>query len=115
MRRKLSVGVAVVFTAALACAVAQNQGALRTVSGHVVNAHGQPLLKAVVHLKNTRTLAIKTYITEADGTYRFTALSPNVDYEIYADYENARSDTKTLSAFDSRKQATINLKVKTSQ
>jgi hypothetical protein len=38
-----------------------------------------------------------------------------VDYEIYAEYEGARSDTKTLSAFDSRKQATINLKVKTPQ
>lgn len=115
VRRKLPIGVAVVLMAGLACAMAQSAGALRTVSGHVVNAHGQPLLKAVVHLKNTRTLAIKTYITEADGAYRFTALSPNVDYELYAEYENSRSDTKTLSAFDSRKQATINLKVKTSQ
>jgi hypothetical protein len=115
VRRKLRLGIGLFVVAALSCALAQNDGALRTVSGHVVNSHGQPLLKAVVHLKNTRTLAIKTYITEADGAYRFTALSPNVDYEIYADYENARSDTKTLSAFDSHKQSTINLKVKTSQ
>ena len=116
MRAKSAVGVAMLLlAAAVTCAVAQGGGALRTVTGHVVSAHGQPLLKAVVHLKNTRTLAIKTYITEADGAYRFTALSPNVDYEIYAEYEGARSDTKTLSAFDSRKQATINLKVKTSK
>ena len=114
MRAKLGIGVVIVLTAALACA-AQSEGALRTLNGHVVSAHGQPLLKAVVHLKNTRTLVIKTYITEADGAYRFSALSPNVDYEIYAEYEGARSDTKTLSAFDSRKQATINLKVKTSK
>jgi hypothetical protein len=114
VRVKFAIGLVIVLSTALACA-AQSEGALRTVSGHVVSAHGQPLLKAVVHLKNTRTLAIKTYITEADGAYRFSALSPNVDYEIYAEYEGARSDTKTLSAFDSRKQATINLKVKTSK
>jgi Carboxypeptidase regulatory-like domain len=115
VRAKLTIGVAMLLATALVCAGVQSEGALRTVTGHVVSAHGQPLLKAVVHLKNTRTLAIKTYITEADGAYRFTALSPSVDYEIYAEYEGARSDTKTLSAFDNRKQATINLKVKTSQ
>jgi len=84
---------------------------LRTLSGRVVTAQEQPLTKAVVYLKNTRTLAIKTYITEPDGSFRFTALSPNVDYEVYAEAQGARSDTKTLSAFDNRKQATITLKV----
>jgi hypothetical protein len=66
----------------------------------------------VVHLKNTRTLAIKTYITEPDGSYRFSALSPNVDYELYAEYQGGHSDTKTLSAFDNRKQVTMTLKIK---
>lgn len=91
---------------------AQGRGSdLRTLSGRVVTAQDQPLTKAVVYLKNTRTLAIKTYITEPDGSFRFTALSPNVDYEVYAEAQGARSDTKTLSAFDNRKQATITLKV----
>jgi hypothetical protein len=85
---------------------------LRTLSGHVLNLQDQPVSKAVVYLKNTRTLAIKTYITEPDGSYRFPALSPNVDYEVYADHQGARTDTKTLSAFDSRKQVTITLKIK---
>jgi hypothetical protein len=69
----------------------------------------------VVHLKNTRNLAIKTYITEPDGTYRFSALSPNVDYELYAEVSGQRSDTKTLSAFDNRKQVNITLKLKPSR
>lgn len=85
---------------------------LRTLSGYVFNSENQPLQKAVVYLKNTKTLAIKTYITDPDGSYRFPALSPNVDYEVYADYQGLHSDTKTLSAFDSRKQANITLRIK---
>jgi hypothetical protein len=34
-----------------------------------------------------------------------------VDYEIYAEKEGQRSDTKTLSAFDNRKQLTVTLKI----
>jgi len=96
----------------LALQPVQAQSQLRTVIGHVLNAQNQPLQKAVVHLKNTRTLAIKTYITEADGSYRFSALASNVDYEIYAEHNGDRSDTKTLSAFDNRTQLTVTLKIK---
>jgi hypothetical protein len=92
-------------------ALAQHDQEMRSVSGKVLSAQEQPLQKAVVHLKNTKTLVIKTYITEPDGAYRFSALSPNVDYEIYAEKEGQRSDTKTLSAFDNRKQLTVTLKI----
>jgi protocatechuate 3,4-dioxygenase beta subunit len=84
----------------------------RTLTGRVHGSQDQPIPNAVVYLKNTKTLVVKTYITEPDGVYRFPALSPNVDYEVHAEHEGARSDTKTLSAFDSRKQAIINLKIK---
>ena len=84
----------------------------RTLMGRVFNRQDEALAKAVVYLKNTKTLVVKTYITDPDGSYHFPALSPNVDYEIYAEFNGARSDTKTLSAFDSRKIANITLKVK---
>jgi hypothetical protein len=83
----------------------------RSLTGHVFNGETQPVPKAVVYLKNTKTLAVKTYITEPDGSYRFPALAPNVDYEVYAEFQGAHSDTKTLSAFDSRKQANITLRI----
>lgn len=89
-----------------------SQPELRTLTGHVKSAQDEALGKAVVYLKNTKSLAIKTYITEPDGSYRFPALSPNVDYEIYAEYQGGRSDTKTISAFDSRKQVNITLKIR---
>ena len=84
----------------------------RTLMGKVFNRQDEPLQKAVVYLKNTKSLAVKTYITDSDGGYHFPALSPNVDYEVYAEYNGARSDTKTLSAFDNRKQVNITLRVK---
>lgn len=88
------------------------QGEARTVVGHVLNDREQPLQKAIVYLKNTKNLAIKTYISEPDGTFRFSGLTPNIDYEVYAEHEGARSDSKTLSGFDSRKQVSVTLKIK---
>lgn len=84
----------------------------RTLTGKVLSRQDQPLPEAVVYLKNTKTLAVKTYITDADGGYRFPSLQPNVDYEVYAEHNGARSDTKTLSAFDTRKQVDITLLIK---
>jgi len=99
--------------AARASALVQrsSRGEARTLVGHVVNAQDAPVQKAIVYLKNAKTLAIKTYISEPDGSYRFTGLAANVDYEVYAEHEGARSPVKTLSGFDNRKQANINLKL----
>jgi hypothetical protein len=85
---------------------------LRTLTGHVFSSENRPAEKAIVYLKDTKTLMVKTYITDPDGSYRFPALSPNIDYEVYADYQGGRSDTKTLSAFDNRKQVTITLRIR---
>ncbi|HLJ89162.1 MAG TPA: carboxypeptidase-like regulatory domain-containing protein [Candidatus Angelobacter sp.] len=84
----------------------------RVLTGHVRTGNDEPLPKAVVYLKNTKTLVIKTYITDADGSYRFPALSSNDDYEVYAEFQGTRSDTKTLSAFDNRKQLTVTLRIR---
>jgi hypothetical protein len=83
----------------------------RTLTGMVSNQHGNPLSDSVVYLTNTRTMGVKTYIVGKDGTYRFPSLSPNIDYQVYAQYQSHKSDTKTLSSFDSRPNAVINLKV----
>ncbi|OLC93408.1 MAG: hypothetical protein AUH86_16840 [Acidobacteria bacterium 13_1_40CM_4_58_4] len=67
----------------------------------------------MVYISNTRTRAVKTYIVGQDGTYRFPALSPNIDYEVYAQYNGRKSDTKTVSQFDNRQQVNINLRIDT--
>ncbi len=105
-------GIGAFSTGAPAEAMQRGQADSRMLIGRVFNRQDQPVAKAIVYLKNSKTLAIKTYITEPDGSYRFPALATNVDYEVYAESNGARSDTKTLSGFDSRRQANITLRLK---
>jgi hypothetical protein len=83
----------------------------RSVQGTVTVADDSPVNGAVVQLKNTKTLQIRSFITKEDGTYHFYDLSPDIDYELKADYQGASSNTKTLSSFDSRRQTVLNLKL----
>ena len=84
---------------------------VRSVQGAVTDAADNAVDGAVVQLKNTKTLQIRSFITKDHGEYYFHGLSPDVDYELKADYQGASSPNKTLSSFDSRKQAVINLKL----
>ncbi len=98
----------------LAFAGPANKGAAgRVLSGKVLDRDDNPLPNAVVYLTNTRTRAVKTYIVGQDGGYRFPALSPNIDYEVYAQVNGHKSDTKTVSQFDNRDQVYLNLKIDT--
>jgi Carboxypeptidase regulatory-like domain len=83
----------------------------RSVQGMVTSAEDAPVVGAVVQLKNTKTLQIRSFITKEDGSYYFNGLSPDVDYELRADFQGMSSSTKTMSSFDSRKAVTINLKL----
>ena len=83
----------------------------RVVSGKVLDGAGAPLKAAVVYLKDTHTLAIKSAIATEDGSYRFGQLSQNTDYEIWAEAGGKKSGTKTISSFDSKNSFTINFKI----
>ncbi len=87
----------------------------RTLTGTVTDKTEKPIPQAVVYLKNTKTLAMKTYIAQCDGTYRFPELSPNIDYEVYAENAGKKSNTKTLSQFDDRPKPMINLQINTNK
>jgi len=83
----------------------------RLLTGKVLDKRDNPLPDAVVYLTNTHTRSVKTYIVGPEGTYRFPALQPTVDYEVYAQYNNRKSGTKTVSQFDDRQQVYIDLKI----
>jgi len=87
------------------------QSELRTVRGAILDKAENPVSSAVVYLKNVRTLAVKTYISDRSGEYRFSGLDPNVDYEVHAESESMTSNTRTVSSFDSRKDIVISLKL----
>jgi len=83
----------------------------RSVQGVVTTDNDTPVVGAIVYLKNTKSLDERSYITKDGGTYLFNGLSPDINYELRATYQGVSSGTKTLSSFDSRKQAQLNFKL----
>ncbi len=84
----------------------------RVLTGVVMDKDDQPIPNAVVYLKNEKTLNVRTFFAQKDGTYRFPQLERNVDYEVYAELDGKRSDTKTVSQFDDRNAPHVNLRIK---
>ena len=113
MRGFCAVIAAVLMLVAVPAGFAQKKGEspTRSLQGEVSSPESQPVSGAVVQLKDMKTLQIRSFISQPQGTYYFHGLSPDRDYEVKAESHGMSSDTKTLSSFDSRKQAIINLKL----
>ncbi len=111
---KRLVYVAAILALAAVATVAQDskrEAQLRTVHGVVQDKSENLVSESVVFLKNTRTNVVRSSYTDTSGNYRFSGLDPNADYEIHAEKEGAKSSTRTVSSFDSRKDITMNLKI----
>jgi Tol biopolymer transport system component len=89
----------------------KHEAQLRTVRGVVTDKSDSPLSGSVVFLRNTRTNSVRSSYTDDTGNYRFSGLDPNADYELHAEKEGAKSATRTVSSFDSRKDIVLNLKI----
>ena len=83
----------------------------RTLTGVVLDKTDSPLRDAIVYLKNRKTKIQRTFVAQADGSYRFPNLSRTEDYEVYAELKGQKSPAKTLSSLDSRVNARINLHI----
>ena len=108
--------VALVLLISVSAVLAQRKkkddsGDMRSVQGIVTTADDMPVSGAVVQLKNTKTLQIRSFITQEKGSYYFNGLSADIDYELKAESQGLSSPTKTLSSFDSRKEVVLNLKL----
>jgi hypothetical protein len=111
-RRILWMMVALLLLAAFSSAQdSKRQAQLRTVRGFVSDKSDTPMPGSVIFLKNLRTNAVQSHIADEDGNYRFSGLDPNADYEVYAQKDDAKSQTRTVSSFDGRKDIILNLKI----
>lgn len=89
----------------------KREAQLRTVKGIVFDKSENPVSGSVVFLKNTRTNSVRSSYTDDSGSYRFSGLDPNADYEVHAEKDGEKSTTRTVSSFDSRKEIDLNLKI----
>jgi hypothetical protein len=83
----------------------------RSVQGLVTGADEKPIAGAVVQLKDMRSLQVRSFITQDDGTYHFYGLKGDIEYQLTARSGDAGAGPKTLSIFDSRKEAILNFKL----
>lgn len=116
MNLRRTFGLALLFALAATVLFAQDkpkgkESELRTVRGTVVDKQESPVETAVVYLKNVRTQDITTHLSDSDGTFRFSGLDLNVDYEIHAEREGWTSPTRSISNFDTRKEFVLTLKL----
>jgi len=84
----------------------------RSIVGTVFDKNGAPVPGAVVLLKDTKTLQVRSFIAQKDGTYHFYGLSSDINYELRAHAGDFTSPSKTVSVFDSHPVITLNLKLK---
>jgi hypothetical protein len=99
------------FAAAAFAQTSKHEPDLRTVRGQTMDKGDNPIPAAVVYLKNSRTNSVRTYISDDTGNYRFSGLDPNADYELHAEKDGAKSQLRSISSLDGRKDMVLNLKL----
>lgn len=73
---------------------------------------GAPVAGAIVLLKDTKTLQVRSFIAQQDGKYHFYGLSPDINYQVRAESRDMTSPMKQISVFDSHSKIVVNLKLK---
>jgi hypothetical protein len=84
----------------------------RSIEGTVLSKSGAPVPGAIVLLKDTKTLQIRSFIAQQDGKYHFYGLSSDINYQVRAQSHDVTSPTKNVSVFDSHSRIVLNLKLK---
>lgn len=97
-------------TIAPAGAQAQATG-MRVVSGAVLDGES-PVIGATVFLKNQKTKAIRSYSSTEKGHYYFAQVNLVDDYDLWAEKGGRKSQIKTVSSWDSRKEFVSDLRLK---
>src|SRR5437867_240195 len=91
----LAVLLAICFSSAVFSQKSKPEDAkLRMISGTVTDAQDNAVNGAVVQLKNSKTLQVRSFITQDQGAYQFHGLDPNVDYSLKAEYQGASSQSR---------------------
>lgn len=85
--------------------------AVRTIEGTVLDKNGRAVPGAIVLIKNTKTLGVRSYIAQQDGKFYFYGLSTDINYELRAESNGMTSKTRTVNVFNSHKIVRLKLKL----
>lgn len=72
-----------------------------TVDGTVLDAAKHPVSGAVVYLENPKSLDVQSYLTDAQGHFHFSQISPQTDYDVWAEQNGVETRHRFISQFSS--------------
>lgn len=107
-RNRLAALAALLLLGALAVPA---QGTSRTIRGQVLDENDKAVATTIVHLKNLGNKEQLSVVTDKEGRYQFNDVDMKADHELYAEWREQRSRTRTISQFDTRTRITVNLKL----
>ncbi len=81
------------------------------VAGGKVVRGGSPAAGAVVYLENPTSLTIKSYLTGPAGEFHFNNISPQTDYDVWAELNGIQSKHRFISQFSSHTKFVFTLKL----
>src|SRR4030095_16153980 len=80
----------------------------KNIHGVVQDLRGKAVVGARVFIKDMKTAVIRTLETDQNGAYSVYALTPTVDYELYAEFKGKTSEKKFVSSFLNREDNVLN-------
>jgi pimeloyl-ACP methyl ester carboxylesterase len=83
----------------------------KNIHGVVQDLRGNPLPGARVFLKDMKTNVVRALETDQKGEYKVFALTPTVDYELYAEFKGTASEKKFVSSFLNREDNVLNFQL----
>jgi hypothetical protein len=114
-RKRQAMKVAAMFVLFIVAAVTginhSQASPLRTIHGIVVDAKGEAVSASIVYLHDERTNAVRTYVTDLHGRFRFSGISDYADYRIHAEHEGLMSAVRRIPAHSTSKLINLDLKV----
>ena len=84
---------------------------LLTVDGTVQDKGGAPIQGAVVYLQDTKSMAVKSFLSDADGHFHFRQLPLSTDFGLWAELNGKRTKTRNISQFNSKPDLHYTLKL----
>jgi hypothetical protein len=84
----------------------------RTIQGVVTDQDDNRLDHAVVQIESPTRFAIRSCITLSDGSFHFTGLRRDIDYQLTAEFDGVQSNTMRVSKSDSHDQADVWLRIR---
>ena len=89
----------------------EKESTTRIIDGTVKDASDNPLVDAIVQLKNTKTSNIVNFSTKEDGKFVFRDLPMDINFELLAKHGDVTTPVKLVSVYDTRKHVIVNFQV----